>query len=87
MTKWMPFPAMIYASVAILALAGLFLIAALRSANLTEEKAALQERLADMTRDAQQFHDELEACQLEKGTEWRERMQAVCAGYTMGGQP
>lgn len=60
------------------------------------EKDALQERLIEMqkrtaevekaldsmTRDATQFHDELEACQREKGVEWRERMQAVCAGYT-----
>jgi FtsZ-binding cell division protein ZapB len=87
MTKWMPFPAMIYASVAILALTGLFLIAAIRLNQLGEENAALQERIEDMTRNANQFHDDLEACQREKGVEWRERMQAVCAGYAMGGQP
>jgi hypothetical protein len=49
------------------------------------ENRTLQERLADMTRNADQFHDELEACQREKGVEWRERMEAVCAGYAMGG--
>jgi phage shock protein A len=61
-----------------------------------DDNAALQERItvmqkrtaevekdyANMLRDATQFHDELEACQREKGVEWRERMQAVCAGYT-----
>lgn len=25
---------------------------------------------------------EMEACQQSKGFEWRERMQAVCVGYT-----
>jgi hypothetical protein len=42
----------------------------------------LEKDYADMLRDATQFHDELEACQREKGVEWRERMQAVCSGYT-----
>jgi hypothetical protein len=44
----------------------------------TEE---LEDDYASMLRNATQFHDELEACQREKGIEWRERMEATCAGY------
>jgi F0F1-type ATP synthase membrane subunit b/b' len=47
-----------------------------------KRNAELEEFYAGMTRSAQQFHDELEACQRAKGVEWRERMQAICAGYT-----
>lgn len=47
----------------------------------------VEKALDGMTRDATQFHKELEACQRAKGIEWRERMQAVCSGYTAEVQP